>query len=80
MFSDEMSSSHPELAYSSRMADIHFTALESRISQQDKNFLFQTFGSEFNLYLKVFKLDTDTGQEESLLKFIPSVHTLVHRN
>ena len=74
-----MSSSPPGLGYSSRMDDIHFTALESRISQQDNNFLFQTFGSEFNLYLKVFKLDTEIGQEESLLKFIPSVYTLVHK-
>ena len=77
MFLDEMSSSHPGLSCS--RSDVHFTALESRISQQDKNFLFQTFGSEFNLYLKVFKLDTETGQEESLLKFIPSVYTLLHK-
>ena len=76
MFSDEMSSTQLGLAYS----DIHFSALESRISQQDENFLFQTFGSsEFNLFLKVFKLNTVPGREKSLLKFLPSVYTLVHK-
>ena len=78
--SDEMTSSQTGVTdSSSRMPDIHFTALESRISGQDRNFLFQTFGSEFNLYLKVFKLETEIGRAESLLKFIPSVYTLVHK-
>ena len=60
------------------MSDLHFIALESRITQQDKDFLFQTFGTEFNLYLKIFKLNTKL-QEESLLKFLPSVYTLVQK-
>ena len=77
VFRSQMSSSPPGLS------DIHFTALESRIAQQNQNFLFQTFGSsEFNIFLKVFKLDTEPDrqeQQQSVLKFIPSVYTLLHK-
>ena len=62
----------------SRMSDLHFIALESIINQQDNNFLFQTFGSEFNLFLKIYKCRTDL-QQESLLKFFPAVYTLVQK-